>query len=134
MGDEQQGKPKRYRFEVAVNAALMEDALSGNLGQATTEFLNAIGLISKEGNPVEPTAENTTIKVETKTEDKNDKKQENQPGFVTPTRKPKATTFLLCDNNRIVLFPQEDSEDAITIDSNSDDDTIVLNTDQQRET
>ena len=52
MGDEQQGKPKRYCFEVAVDAALMEDALSGNLGQATTEFLNGITFMDKKGNPL----------------------------------------------------------------------------------
>ena len=116
----------------------MEDALNGNLGQATTDFLSTIGLIDKKGNPVESTGDNTTIKVETKTKNKNDKKQENQPGFVTPNRKPKATTFLPCDKDGTVLFPQEDSNDVITIDSDSEEDsdnnTIVPNTDRQRGT
>ena len=116
----------------------MEDALSGNLGQATTEFLNAIGLINKKGNLVEPTGENTMIKVETKSENKNDKKQENQPSFVTQNRKPKATMFLPCEKDGTVLFPQEDSNDVITIDSNSEEDSdnnmIVPNTERQRDT
>ena len=61
MENKQQGNPKRYQVEFAVKAALMEDALSGNLGQATTEFLNAIGLIDKKGNPVELTGESKTF-------------------------------------------------------------------------
>ena len=85
MGDKQQGNPKRYQVEFAVNAAPMEDALSSNLGQATTEFLNAIGLIDKKGNPVELTGNNTKIKVETKTKTKNDKAQ-NLTKTITPTK------------------------------------------------
>ena len=82
MGDKQQGKPKRYRFEVAVDAALIEDALNGSLGTATTTFLSTIGLINSKGNPVDLNGEDTKIKVEKK-DNKNQNKPEHKPGFVT---------------------------------------------------
>ena len=64
MVDDQQGNPKRYWVELTVDADLMEDALNGNLGQATTDFLSTIGLINNKGNPVESTGDNTRIKEE----------------------------------------------------------------------
>ena len=45
---EAQGNPKRYQVEFAIKAALMEDALSGNLGPATTQFLKAISPVNKK--------------------------------------------------------------------------------------
>ena len=70
MENNQQGNPKRYQVEFAVKAALMEEALSGNLGQATTKFLNAIGFLNKKGKPVELTGNNNKIKTETQSNNK----------------------------------------------------------------
>ena len=50
---EAQGNPKRYQVEFAIKAALMEDALSGNLDPATTQFLKAISPFDKKDKPVE---------------------------------------------------------------------------------
>ena len=83
MGDKQQGNPKRYQVEFAVKAALMEDALNGNLGQATTNFLSTIGLIDSKGKPVDLNGGKAKIKVETKNDNKNENKPKYQPGFVT---------------------------------------------------
>ena len=64
MVDNQQGNPKRYKIEFTVDADLMEDALKGNLGHATTDFLKTIGFINNKGNPVESTGDNKGNPVE----------------------------------------------------------------------
>ena len=86
MVEDQQNNPKRYkielnRIELTVGADLMEDALNGNLGHATTNFLKTIGFINNKGDPVESTADkkrdptesaNTSTKIDQPKEPKAD--------------------------------------------------------------
>ena len=58
MSDEQQRKPKRYRFEVELDKALLEDALNGTLGQAATKLLKRITFMNKKENPLHPNGDN----------------------------------------------------------------------------
>ena len=68
---EAQSNLKRYQVEISFNAALMEDALSKNLGPSTTKLLDAIGLTDKKNKPNGLTGNNNQVNTE------------KQPGLVT---------------------------------------------------
>ena len=126
MVDNQQGNPKRYQVEFAVDAALMEDALNGNLGQATTDFLSAIGLINNKENPVESTGDNTKISKEPKTDNKNDKVKN-----ITKNATPKKSTYDCNQNGRIYKNKELGTINLVSDNKESSDNSSVQTTNKQ---
>ena len=114
MVEDQQSNPKRYKIELnkielTVGADLMEDALNGNLGHATTNFLKTICFIDNKGDPVESNADkkrdptesaNNSTKIgqpkEPKTDNKNDKVK-----HITKNVTPKKSVYDCNQNGRI---------------------------------
>ena len=92
----------------------MEDALSGNIGSATTQFLKAISFVNKKDKPVEQSGNGKQIK------------KENPPSVVKP-KKTHKKSMLDCDQEGTILFPQEDVIEIESNCNNDSDDTTVNN-------
>ena len=141
MDDEQQHKHKRYRFKVALDEALLEDALNGTLGQATTKFLKGITFTNKKANPLQPMGnekENPLQPTQDNAMNKEEKDQNKKhvPGLITPQTKQNTRDYFYCDNDGDIIFTRE-SDNTIIIDSDSDDSEdiqFVKDTERTRKT
>ena len=119
----------------------MEDALSRNLGQATTKFLKGITFMNKKANPLQPMGnekENPLQPTEDNATNKEEKDQnkEHVPGLITPQTKQNTTDYFHCDNDGDIIFTRE-SDNTIIIDSdsdNSEDIQFVKDTERTRKT
>ena len=130
MSDDQQRKPKRYRFEVELDEALLEDALNGTLGQAATKLLKRITIVNKKENPLQPNGDNGDP-AEPATEQSNQPKDHNKNEKMNQIIKkvtPRKLHYPCNQTGRIFTKKAPVEIDLINIEESSNESTVQITT------